>query len=130
VPVDDFSTRRFFIFAYPDSDEETNRRIAEDRTEDYDFIAHADDLLLHRRMPASKTNLLHAQDYVAVRSQGTIMDRGAERLGQTDAGIAFLRRIFLRELDALRDGRPTKAWSRIEEPFDLPISVPQPAAVS
>ncbi len=128
VPIDDRSSRRFFIFSYPDTDDETNRRIDEDRSSDYDFVEHAPELFEHKRMPLGKTALLQAQDYVAVRSQGVIADRAAERLGQSDAGIALLRRVFLRELDALRDGRSTKVWTRLRDQFDLPISIPQPVA--
>jgi nitrite reductase/ring-hydroxylating ferredoxin subunit len=34
-----------------------------------------------------------------------------ERLGASDAGVALLRKIILRELDAIEAGRPTKRWT-------------------
>jgi 5,5'-dehydrodivanillate O-demethylase len=64
--------------------------------------------------------LLNAQDYVAVRGQGIICDRSQENLSTSDAGVAFLRRIFLRELEAIRQGRPTKQWTALEEAQHLP----------
>ena len=45
-----------------------------------------------------------------------IVDRSQERLGASDAGIALFRRIFLRELDAIRAGTPPKRWTKIEAP--------------
>jgi 5,5'-dehydrodivanillate O-demethylase len=69
--------------------------------------------------------LISAQDYVAVRGQGVIFDRSQENLSTSDAGLAFLRRIFLREIDAIRHGRPTKPWSRLsEEPHLAPPPAP------
>ena len=44
--------------------------------------------------------------------QGVIYDRADERLGSNDVAITLLRRIWRRELDALRDGRPLKQWAR------------------
>ena len=71
---------------------------------------------------------LAVQDYAAVRGQGVIADRTSENLSVSDAGILFLRRIFLRELEAIRDGRPTKAWAPLEEKFDLPVPAAEAAA--
>ena len=53
--------------------------------------------------------------------QGTIVDRTQERLGKSDAGIMLLRKIFWREMEAMRNGRPTKTWRRLEHAEDLPI---------
>ena len=50
------------------------------------------------------------QDDVAQLGQGVIADRENEYLGRSDAGIILLRKIWLRELDALEAGRPTKTW--------------------
>ena len=35
-------------------------------------------------------------------------------------GIAFLRRIFLRELEAIRNGNPTKEWRRLQQATEMP----------
>ena len=50
------------------------------------------------------------QDDVAQLGQGIIADRENEYLGRSDVGIILLRKIWLRELDALAAGKPTKAW--------------------
>jgi 5,5'-dehydrodivanillate O-demethylase len=50
------------------------------------------------------------QDDVAQLGQGVIADRENEYLGRSDAGIILLRKLWLRELDALAAGRPLKAW--------------------
>lgn len=52
------------------------------------------------------------QDTVALQGQGVIADRSAEHLGQSDKAIALLRRLWQREMRALRDGAPVKQWSR------------------
>ena len=60
-----------------------------------------------------------------MRGQGTVMNRANERLAQSDAGIAFLRRMFLRELDAITAGRPAKQWKRPAKGPDMPIQIPE-----
>jgi 5,5'-dehydrodivanillate O-demethylase len=87
----------------------------------YDPAQHHDELFYQRLCPEPHTNeLTHAQDYVAQVGQGSIVDRGREHLGQSDAGIILQRKLFLRELTALRDGRPLKQWKRGAEPLELP----------
>jgi 5,5'-dehydrodivanillate O-demethylase len=82
---------------------------------------HHEELFGQRACPESLTNeLVNAQDYVAQVGQGPIVDRTRERLGRSDAGVVFLRGLLLRELSALRDGRPLKQWTRTET-VDLPI---------
>lgn len=125
VPIDDVSTKRFFIYAYPEHDSEVVERIGADRAVEFDPVEHYDELFGEHRLPkASSINLLQAQDYVAVRGQGVIVNRGDEQLGQSDSGIALLRKVFLRELDAIREGRPTKAWAPLAGSHDLPIQMP------
>jgi nitrite reductase/ring-hydroxylating ferredoxin subunit len=46
-----------------------------------------------------------------------------ERLGASDAGVALLRKIILRELDAIEAGRPTKRWTP-----DMSDELPPPVA--
>ena len=64
-----------------------------------------------------------SQDYAAVRGQGTVQDRTREQLGASDAGIALLRKIIFRELDAIEDGKPPKRWRRVEGPLPMPTPV-------
>jgi 5,5'-dehydrodivanillate O-demethylase len=56
--------------------------------------------------------LVELEDQLAQGGQGVIANRHAEHLGRTDAGVVMLRRIFSRELHALAEGRPTKAWTQ------------------
>jgi 5,5'-dehydrodivanillate O-demethylase len=87
----------------------------------YDPGRHRDELFISRVIPESGSGLTNAQDYVAQAGQGVIADRSQERLGRSDAGVIFLRRLFLRELAAIRDGRPTKAWRRGGETIPMPL---------
>ena len=87
----------------------------------YSPSAHHEELFVERNCPEPATNeLTQAQDYVAQVGQGAIVDRARERLGQSDAGIILLRKIFLRELNALRSGHPLKRWVQRSEPLELP----------
>jgi 5,5'-dehydrodivanillate O-demethylase len=40
-------------------------------------------------------------------------------MGASDVGIATLRRIIFRELEAMHAGAPTKDWRRVAEPSTL-----------
>jgi 5,5'-dehydrodivanillate O-demethylase len=55
--------------------------------------------------------LVEVEDSLAQGGQGSIADRHAEHLGRTDAGVVMLRRLMTRELDAMEQGLPTKAWT-------------------
>ena len=50
------------------------------------------------------------EDYACQVGQGTIADREGERLGSIDRGTLLLRKIWLRELAALAEGKPLKQW--------------------
>jgi hypothetical protein len=56
--------------------------------------------------------LFNVQDNVALGGQGAIVDRSREQLGRSDKGVVFIRRIWMRELGALAEGKPLKAWRR------------------
>ncbi|MGE0805144.1 MAG: Rieske 2Fe-2S domain-containing protein [Burkholderiaceae bacterium] len=51
------------------------------------------------------------EDYACQVGQGPIADRANERLGQIDQGVVMLRRMWMRELTAFAEGRPTKPWA-------------------
>lgn len=53
---------------------------------------------------------VNAQDYVAQVGQGGIADRAHEHLGRSDVGVILFRKIWQRELRALKQGRPLKKW--------------------
>lgn len=116
VPIDDERTLRFAVTAYPGGDVgERLRRtggISTGRVLDYAKVLFED----HQLPDVGPGDRITAQDYAAVRGQGVIHDRSKERLGASDAGIALLRRIIFRELDAIRAGKPAKRWTKIAAP--------------
>ena len=74
------------------------------------------------------TALVNAQDYIVQVGQGAIADRSRERLGKSDEGVIFLRKIFRRELAAIRKGKPTKRWLPNEDFARLPVPPNVPLA--
>ncbi|HEY7065030.1 MAG TPA: Rieske 2Fe-2S domain-containing protein [Chloroflexota bacterium] len=59
-----------------------------------------------------RVDAVNIQDHVAQEGQGAIADRVNERLGRSDVAIILLRKIYEREVRALRAGRPLKEWAR------------------
>ena len=72
--------------------------------------------------------LVAAQDYVAQIGQGSIVDRSKERLGKSDAGIILLRKIFQREMKAIKNSLSGKKWLPRHGLARLPLppGVPKP----
>ena len=85
-------------------------------TDDHDMMLNR-----HEVPDVSDAQMIAVQDYVAVRGQGTIADRASENLSVSDAGILFVRKIFQREMEAIRLGQPTKAWAPLQEKYELPV---------
>jgi 5,5'-dehydrodivanillate O-demethylase len=128
TPIDDERTARLALFSFPESLEEAARRLGEGSDNDYNPADHYQELLNHQNdLDLNDMQFITAQDYVAVRGQGTIMDRTAENLSSSDAGILMLRKVFLRELEAIRAGQPTKKWTKLAEKFDLPVPAAEAA---
>ena len=71
-------------------------------------------------------DIVGIQDDVAQLGQGPIADRENEHLGRSDVGVVLLRRIWLRELKALAEGRPLKAW-QWKSDLAATVGVPVPA---
>lgn len=59
------------------------------------------------------------EDYVTQVGQGPIAARGKEMLAATDAKTALIRRLWLREVGALLEGRPLKQWKIPTGPRDV-----------
>ena len=120
VPVDDEHTLRINIFSapYDGAAAEHLRGVAEVQHA-YDPAAHHDQLF-RKQFPES-ISVIQAQDYVAQVGQGTIVDREAEHLGTSDRGVIALRKVFRRELDALRASKTGKAWQPREGFARLPV---------
>ncbi len=121
VPVDDEHMTRFIVYSTSATGEAADRfREYFDTNGGYNPADDHDDLVYRGIFPPYP-KLTAAQDYVATSGQGAIADRVNEVLGRSDAGIMFLRNIFFRELDKLREGEPTKQWTRLAEEVVLPI---------
>lgn len=67
------------------------------------------------------------EDYTCQVGQGTIADRQDERLGSIDQGTILLRKVWMRELEALSNGRPLKEW--VTPPGLADKTSPQPSLV-
>jgi 5,5'-dehydrodivanillate O-demethylase len=119
VPVDDDHATRFFLWGTQSTTPGADARFREhmEKWGGYQAPDHYDELFHKRIYPDPEDKLVgltFAQDYVAVRGQGVRAEREKEILGASDAGVVRLRRLFWRELDLQREGRPTKQWKRIE----------------
>ena len=124
VPVDDTHTARFSLRRVPSTNMEADQRITSyfEEVSDYNAADHHQDLFEKGIYPEDPlVRLTSAQDYVALMGQGSIAKRRSELLGSSDKGIAFLRRIFFRELTAVETEQPTKAWRRNAQPIELPL---------
>lgn len=129
VPIDDHSTMRFTLYAFPASAQREAEEFFNDPDKDYNPADHLDELLNRHVLPdVSHTQVLAAQDYVPLRGQGVIADRLNENLSSSDAGIVLLRRLLMREAACIEEGRPTKAWSHLHDIEDLPIPTASAAA--
>jgi len=123
VPMDDEHTYRMNIWSSPSQTPAIDARINAyfARSGEYDPAFHHDELFKAGRYPEDHLfELTSAQDYVAQCGQGVIADREHENLGRSDAGIAFLRRVFTREVDAVAGGGTPKTWTRLREAAVLP----------
>jgi 5,5'-dehydrodivanillate O-demethylase len=117
VPVDDVHTARFRLCSVAESDPQKLAIVA--RAGEFDAARYSEQLFRGDLTGITGQALISAQDYVAVRGQGEIVDRTQENLSSSVVGVVFLRRVFLRELEAIAQGRPTKRWTRLSEEVHL-----------
>lgn len=137
VPVDDENSISFpLVFAdlhgeeaerYIESRDKVRRELDPQRL----IAANAEAVLQGRmrigemdaRMGAYYSFLV--EDYVGQVGQGPIADRHNERLGQIDMGTILLRRIWMREVKALAEGKPLTNW--VIPPGLCDMTQPQPS---
>jgi 5,5'-dehydrodivanillate O-demethylase len=122
VPVDDEHTTRLQTYCLPSMGPEEDEKITEyfRKHVDYNPADHHDELFVQGKYPEETAiALIAAQDYVAVMGQGTIVDRASELLVRSDSGVSLQRRIFWREMEALRSGGEIKRWRRLNEEIEL-----------
>jgi 5,5'-dehydrodivanillate O-demethylase len=60
---------------------------------------------------ADRDDIVYLEDTVTQEGQGRIVDRSKEHLGRSDATLILRRKIHMRELRALSEGRPVKEWA-------------------
>lgn len=120
VPIDDECHIQFGVHRVPvtgaAAQEVVRRR--ELRRGEID-MAHqrvAEDILAGRMklrdVDPKRCDMVRLQDDVAQAGQGRIVDRNLENLGSSDVGVVAIRRLWRQELQALADGRPTRAWTK------------------
>jgi 5,5'-dehydrodivanillate O-demethylase len=66
---------------------------------------HPDDL------PADHPDIVTIQDGISCMGQGPARNRDDDRLGVSDRQVAMLRKLWNRELRALREGKPLTKWT-------------------
>jgi 5,5'-dehydrodivanillate O-demethylase len=121
VPLDDDRTISFSVDLLPLAGEEAKayknrRRQTEKLGLELSLPELADRILAGelREQDLSKdlstASLFSIEDYLMQVGQGSPNTRPAEHLGGIDAGVALLRKIWRRELQALADHRPLKSW--------------------
>jgi 5,5'-dehydrodivanillate O-demethylase oxygenase subunit len=67
-----------------------------------------------RDVDPARVDMVQLEDDVAQIGQGRIVDRGQERLGRGDVGVVAIRRLWIREVTAMLEGRPLKQWHKTE----------------
>ncbi len=128
VPVDDHSHTQFTVAAVrmpkDKAQQYLERRQARLAKRTVSSVELANRLLkgeIYREdIDPETTDFVRMQDHVAQIGQGTIPDLEQETLGQSDKGIAMIRRVWSRELNSLAEGRPLKQWRY--DPEELCIS--------
>jgi 5,5'-dehydrodivanillate O-demethylase len=125
-PIDDHSNRIFAVRNIPLSGaayaqfQATTEKMFDLRKQRADIQEVAADIRAGKYALKDVTDhpaFILIEDFCAQGGQGVIADRHAEHLGKSDRGVMMLRRVWQRELTALAEGRPTKAWTR---PAHLP----------
>jgi len=117
VPIDDAHSMRLRLCSMEESD--PAKLAIVEASGKFDASRHSEALFRGDVTGITGQDLISAQDYVAVRGQGQIVDRTRENLSSSDIGVVFLRRVFLRELEAIQSGRPTKHWTPLSESAHL-----------
>lgn len=118
TPIDDYSHMQFTVAAVrmpPDKQqqylERRKMRLAK-RTQS--SVELAEKLLSGEiywdEIDRETTDYIRLQDHVAQIGQGVIADHDSDFLGQSDLGVALIRKLWARELKALAEGRPLKVW--------------------
>jgi 5,5'-dehydrodivanillate O-demethylase len=118
VPIDDTHTIHPVVRAIPlDKLEAYEARRGGQRPDQADPLEIGEAVLrgeidVHDPALREITNIVNVQDYASMVAQGPIPDFAHEHLGQSDNSLRFWRALWTRELRALAEGRPLKAWTQ------------------
>ena len=80
---------------------------------------HGGDIRIQDLIGDDKANIVWVQDYAVQVGQGPIELRKYENLGRSDMALILQRKIWVRELQALADGKPLTPWARTERLAEL-----------
>jgi 5,5'-dehydrodivanillate O-demethylase len=75
----------------------------------------------------NQREMFWVEDYITEVGQGAIAPRTEDHLGRRDTGVALLRSIWRRELQALAEGHPLKAWTTPAGLLSMPLATPSPS---
>jgi 5,5'-dehydrodivanillate O-demethylase len=120
VPIDDHTHRSFNVsFVHATGEAAARYRERMERRNGSTEGVPANDLVrailrgeLHVDDVRDRPDIVNIQDAVAQSGQGAIPGRENDHLAQSDTLIVLLRRIWLRELEALAANQPLKAWAQ------------------
>jgi hypothetical protein len=112
VPVDDATTRLYFVRFYPSDKPSFRTQIRESKAGEY------------KRLDADWWGIdVGDQDRMAIEQQGVIADRPNEHLGVSDGGIILMRRMMRESLEAVQQGKDPLCI--IRDPAQQRIDFPQ-----
>lgn len=129
VPIDDENHKSFIVQLVHATGETADRfraqrQAARERLVRFGSVEELSDAILAGRLSWAAVKdhpgLINIQDNATQLGQGAIANRGAERLGRTDAAVILLRRIWERELRALAEDKPLTVWTAGERLEALP----------
>lgn len=129
VPIDDYTHRSFNISFAHVSGEAAKQYKQHRQSRQTPSGPPAQELAkavlrgeMHVDSLSDRPDIVNIQDIVAQVGQGQIADRPHERLGRSDVLLIMLRKIWLRELEALAEGKPLKRW-QIPDQLDAHFGV-------
>jgi phenylpropionate dioxygenase-like ring-hydroxylating dioxygenase large terminal subunit len=129
VPIDDTSHFRFEFFyshSEPLDKERLKKNRAQNVADDLRHVRRQENRYLQDRQSMKDGNFtgmgMHfpSQDAFAIETQGAIQDRTKENLGSSDIVIASVRRILLRAIKQVQEGKeaPGLIRAQAKNPFD------------
>jgi 5,5'-dehydrodivanillate O-demethylase len=113
VPIADDKMCSFIISAHKGAGGGLKPRAAIDPSPDDVTADVLEGRIRVQDLDPNYAGLFQVQDNVALAGQGSmVVDRTIDRLGQSDKGVIFLRKLYERELRAIAEGHQPKIWKR------------------